>query len=579
MTESVQLHMPSKDQIVAAIYETVLRPELFDRFCPKQQVDPISPHSALQTGENPIFAAPELRAHFARAIEILEQQWIQLGQPDPLKAYENSWLFDENCDRAPYPRRWLLLDPKGALLAASRQIKIELGKSLQTARQAEHWLRLLPQSKPLFQKFLQRVSTRELAWYDMLVLETSLAQQKLLCRPVWSGDPQAPMAVMIEFLDLKCHPGAQDYVAQAFGLDAQESILLWQLLQGRINCISSEGTLRGIASKAGAPGIAELIRLACFLVQEYASDAAISEGLVLPPCTQFRGPDGRETQCFRLGAETGQPVIFVHGMMDGIAGIQRMQSLLRAAGFRVYAPMRGGYGSSTPPPERNDQLGAFVTQIEALIDQENLQRPILLGQRSGTIFARAAALRLRHRIGGSVGVAPTPPLKGAQDYKTLRGYHRALALSAQFAPFLLPYVLRNWSRSIERSGAATLVKRQAKPGSKALEQLTQMPLDPVLSLSQTLMMQQDGSGFLSDLMLAASDWHSQLLGRAGPAIYLCGDEETALRQDKLFSGAMGMEQIQMRICGDAGNVLLYVRPELIISTLGELSRHRENSST
>lgn len=583
MTVSLQLQVPSKDQIVAAIYETVLRQELSDRFCPQQKIDPLGPRPAASGRIGPVFQAPELQAHFARAVEILEQQWHQMGCPDPVLLLRGTAAQGRHDHSDTTDEQWILLDQTEDMLAASKTVHETLRAHTAGPQKIRSWLQLTQHSTLQWQEMFQTIASQQFSWHDIWVLETTSTHKKLLCRPVWSGGSEgtpAPVAIMIEVIDLAWMTGAEDLIALTFGLDAKESAILWGFLRGRRGSTNCSNDLQSVAAKAGAPGGAELIRLVCLLLSEQASDLAIRDGHILPPSFLIPNADGGSTQCFRMGAETGQPVIFIHGMMDGIAGIQRMQPLLRTSGFRIYAPMRRGYGASEPAPETHENLlRTCVAQIEALIDQENLQRPILLGHRSGTVYARAAALRLRDRIGGVLGVAPTPPLKDPSDYGTLRGHQRGLALCARFAPVMLPYVLKSWSRSIRRRGAGTLVRRQTEPGSKAMLLINQMSLDPVLSLSQALMMQQGGKGFLADLLLTTSDWRNQLAGRAGPTIYLCGDKQTALRQDGLFSGAMGMEQMQIRICGDVGNVLLYTGPELIISALEELSaRHDENQA-
>lgn len=116
-----------------------------------------------------------------------------------------------------------------------------------------------------------------------------------------------------------------------------------------------------------------------------------------------------------------------------------------------------------------------------------------------------------------------------------------------------------------------MVRWQAKHGSKALAQIDAMDLDPVLGISHLLVMQQGGAGLLADMALAAGDWRRQMIGHGTSTIYLCGDEEVLTRQEGLYPMLVGAEKIQTRICSSAGNVLLYVGPELVLAALEELS--------
>ena len=70
----------SQDQVVAAIYETIIRPEQCDRFSSSPEFE-----GREEKGwpEGRIRPAPVLQAHFARAVEIQEQQWNRDGRPNP----------------------------------------------------------------------------------------------------------------------------------------------------------------------------------------------------------------------------------------------------------------------------------------------------------------------------------------------------------------------------------------------------------------------------------------------------------------------------------------------------------------
>jgi pimeloyl-ACP methyl ester carboxylesterase len=575
VTNLQRIILPSKEQIVAAIYETVLRPELFSRFIPEQRPDSFVGAMCLPAGINPAFEAPELQAHFARALEILEQQWHRIGCPNLVTALAEPTAHNWGAGEGARSGLWLLIDLEGRLLRRCDQGEAPAGSPDRDGGDVLAWLQVSAAGKRAWENFVKQITSETFSWQDIQVLESLASPKKLLCRPVWVGNDgdtgAGPIAVSVEVFDGVWPAEADEVVAQAFGLDHQETCFLRDFLLGQLEGPALPQMLSQISAKAGAPGAAEMIRLVGFLLQERADDMAIAAGTRLPPNLLIRDDLGCETQCFRLGAETGQPVIFVHGMMDGIAGIQRLQPQLRTCGFRVYAPLRGGYGSTHPAPKPHQQLNAFVAQITALIEQENLQRPILLGHRSGAVFARAAALRLRDRIGGIVGVAPTPPLKQTSHSRTLQGYQRWLARSAWFAPALLPFVLKNWSRTVLKQGGTSLLRWQAKHGSKALAQIDAMDLDPVLGLSHALVMQQNGAGFLADMALAAGDWRRQMIGHGSSTIYLCGDEEVLTRQEGLYPMVVGAEKIQTRICSSGGNVLLYVCPELVLAALEELS--------
>lgn len=567
--------LPSREQVVAAVYETILRPELADRYCTLEQGLRDRSVAALPGRGTPVVQTSDLKSHFQRALEILEQQWRQAGSPSYLTALENAELGRLSTPKPKEGGQWTVVGPDCRPLRACSKLTAALSAHAGAPAGSEAALFAALQmglaARGAFRGFIRSAASPQPICRDFLLLETFAPGKLLLCRPV-NLTPQTPSpAMMIEVLDAAWPINAAGYLAGAFGLEAQEVALLKAYLTGHGQEAYPTQALASLATKVGAPGPVELIRLVGYLLRENVEDTAIAAGDRLPPFLTLENNSGRQTQCFRLGAETGQPVIFVHGMLDGIAGVQRLQPDLRQRGFRVYAPMRGGYGASRPAPPQNHQMAGFVDQIEQLIDQEKLQRPVLLGHRSGVTFARAAALRLQDRIGGIVGVAPELPLTQTRNYRNLRGHHKGLALSSYYLPSLVPLVLRSWARSVRRRGAATLIRRQAQPGSRALAEINALKLDAVLGLSHELMMQQGGAGFLADLALSKADSGQQNAWSETSTIYLCGEEETSLPQEGLYPALKGREKFQTRICEDAGNVLLYSRPELVLAALEEMS--------
>lgn len=572
MTDFQPNFLPSTEQIAAAIYETVLRPQFFDRFSAAHQSGSALGANSIADGPSRIFEAPEIQSHFARALEILEQKWVKMGRPNPATIWANPAAPGWEGKIASEDEIWILVTLEAELLETQAPPVGDTDPLARAKQETLSWVRHAQRVDGEWHGFVDRIRAQDFSWQDILVLETSVPNKKLLCRPVClgadAGAAGPPVAISVELLEVDWPRSADSFIAKTFGLSSAEVHSLRTLVLGsELERSQAQDPVR-IAAKAGAPGAAELVRLIGFLLQEHARDMAISRGVCLPQSVEIRDSQGRVTQCFRLGAETGQPVIFVHGMLDGIAGVQQLQPLLRAGGFRVYAPLRGGYGGSHPAPEKHQQLDAFVAQIETLIDQENLRRPLLLGHRSGVIFARAAALRLRGRVGGLLGVAPAPPLAQARDY---RRNHRSLALCAQFLPPLIPLVLKGWSKSIQRQGAAVLVRNQARSGSKGWERLRGKKLEDLLSLSLSMIMQQDGAGILADLKLQPEDWREQMIGHADKAVYLCGAEDALVRQNGLYPQVLGAEKVQLRVCSGAGDVLLYACPELVLSALDDLS--------
>ncbi|UWR40638.1 alpha/beta hydrolase [Phaeobacter inhibens] len=399
-------------------------------------------------------------------------------------------------------------------------------------------------------------------------------------RPLGAAELAAP-AVLVEQVQTAWSDMAATLIAKRFGFDQQEMSLLRRLLTSddwielRIGTGGQRGpelaVLGRMLTKTAAPSCPEMLRFLAHLIAQTVEDYKIAAGVASPPQKWLSLPCGLSSRYLRFGAERGQAVIFVHGIFDGIAGVQRLQPMLRARGLQVLAPLRCGYGASDRLPRQADPVDLFITQLEALIDAEGLERPILLGHRSGCMFTAAAGRRLRDRLGGVVGVGATLPLPSIGQAGALRGHQRAMALSAVHARAVLPLVVRSWSRSVRQKGPQVLVSRQIAKDSADRRLLADPGLSAVLEQSHRMMMQHGRGGYETDLRLAARSRDTRHSAKAAPTIYLHGGEDTVTPAERLQAAlGPGSADLQIRISKRAGTMLLYAQPELVFAAIEDL---------
>lgn len=544
----------SQDQVVAAIYETMIRPEQFDRFMPGSKGAP----GGLATGgkqQGRLRAAPVLQAHFARAAEIQEQQWQRAGRPHP-------GAYSGKCSRF-----WLLADPRadGGLLNASQRAARQLTGSVPLPAA----LGLTQAAAELWQRYLEDVRCGAFSWRDVLLLASRNPGEQFLCRPVRLNGAGASVAVMAERLEGGWTAEAAAPVAAALGLREADIEPLKDTADSRGGKV--DGRLEQAADQAGAPGPAELIRLAVFLMHEHSRDLAVSRGEVLPPSGTFEDSAGQRSQYFRLGAETGQPVIFVHGMLDGLAPLQRLQPQLRTLGFRVYAPMRRGYGGSVPLKRGEDPADAFVQQLVALMAHENLQRPVLLCHRGGALYGFIAASRLDSRIAGLVAAASNCAISSPRQFSGLSGYAWLVALAATRANWMLPVLMRGWAAALRWYGHKTLLRMQTRSSSKERARLSQLDLLQLLQQSQLLFQEQGGAGFMADVQMLRQGARTVIPARVPRSVFVHGGEDHVAPLSAVREMLEGLPDARLCISRDAGALLFYNFPELVLTALQDLT--------
>lgn len=551
---------PSQVQIISAIYETVIQPQCYDRFSQYRLEEQKDTEGSPARSCNPARVSPQFSFHFSKAFEILRDRWVKRRCPDPAYVYEDGGGV------------WVVTTSSGRALRCSRRARQDIGVLPQDVLKTFD-ADTLP-NRRAWERFMDRLRSGRFSWDDFFVLKTRQPGMMLLCRPISGGSVVAePALVMVEALDIPFFHGAIPYLAKGFCLDDQQSDALAGLLQGGEAYF--QGPLgeaaTGAIAKAGAPGGAELIRLAALLIKEQASDMAIASGDRMPTSSTILCSNGTRLQYLRLGAETGKSVIFMHGLLDCVAGIMRLQPHFRRLGFRVYVPLRNGYGASGPVPKQDRHLEVFSEQIGVLLDREEIQRPILLAHRGGVVFAHAVAKRWRNRVGGIVAVSPSGRMKTIGDFATLQGYQRAFALCSSLARPLLPLLMRSWSRSVRRKGVEVLLTRQSTSGRLDAGVVANMNLAPLLRHSHDFAMKQGGAGFIADIDLVMRDWWPMVAGRTGadPVVYLCGREEPGAGAGRPVFGTG--QNVQYRLCEGSDGTLLYTRPELILAALQDLA--------
>ncbi|MDC0657419.1 alpha/beta hydrolase [Leisingera sp. SS27] len=544
----------SQDQVVAAIYETMIRPEQFDRFTPGAQDGP-GAAGADGTLQGRPRAAPVLQAHFARAAEIQEQQWQRAGRPHP-------GAYSGNCSRF-----WLLAEARadGGLLNASQRAARQLTGNVPLPAA----LGLTQAAAELWQTYLENVGRGTFSWRDVLLLASRTPGEQFLCRPVRLSGADASVAVMAERMEGVWTAEAAAPVAAALGLEETDFEPLKDAADSPGGKV--DGRLERAAGQAGAPGPAELIRLAVFLMNEHSRDLAVSRGEVLPPSETFEDSAGRRSQYFRLGAETGQPVIFVHGMLDGIAPLQRLQPQLRTLGFRVYAPMRRGYGGSVPLKRGEDPAEAFVQQLIALMAHENLQRPVLLCHRGGALYGFIAASRLDSRIAGLVAAASNCTISSPRQFSGLSGYAWLVALAATRANWMLPALMKGWAAALRWYGHKTLLHIQTRSGSKERARLAQLDLLQLLQQSQVLFQEQGGTGFVADVQMLRQGARTGMPARGPRSVFVHGGEDHVSPLSAVREMLKGLPDARLCISQDAGALLLYHFPDLVLTALQDLT--------
>jgi pimeloyl-ACP methyl ester carboxylesterase len=118
--------------------------------------------------------------------------------------------------------------------------------------------------------------------------------------------------------------------------------------------------------------------------------------------------DGRALCWADWGDPDGAPVLYFHGTPGSRTQGARFDEAARAAGVRLIAPDRPGYGRSTFQPNR--RIPGWSSDIEQLTDHLGIDRFAVFGASGGGPYALACAQAMPgHVIAVAVAASPCPP--------------------------------------------------------------------------------------------------------------------------------------------------------------------------
>lgn len=188
-------------------------------------------------------------------------------------------------------------------------------------------------------------------------------------------------------------------------------------------------------------------------------------------------PDSRTLGYDDVGDPAGWPMVYLHGTPDSRQARHPDDSLATAAGVRLLAVDRPGYGDSTPVASDTpvaEVLERFASDLGSLLDHLSIDRVTLLTWSGGTLagLAAAASRALAGRVVKLVVVAGVVP-REAYDSSAVREADPARTdllglademppaeLAEMVAPMLAPY-------PCDHALAAEHQREQRSPGAQA----------------------------------------------------------------------------------------------------------------
>jgi len=562
----------SRNKMIAAIYETVLKPELYDEFMQAWSdhvQSAVAELEDLRAGQEQAFGVcdPDLQQHFIRAFEILEQIGRNRSAGQPMSFVSDS------------PRFAIAFGADGRVCAASRTAQgfAHEPDGLQRLKD-----RLSADSVVHLDTLLQACQTPE----DRVVprvLVTDTTPSHLIARCFVPDAGQEPPVLVIEAVEMHWSVQVEDMLTSSFALTPAELEVMHNLVSGhRLRDIAemtgrSEHTVRNqlksAQNKTGARSQVELVRLVAFLAKDRDRDdrdPAITLSDAQDRVHWLTSVEGRSFEVFEFGDPEGRPVLFLHGMLDSVAVLRLNNAVLAQRGWRVLAPIRPGFGQSEPLAQKAAPIDAAIDQVRAVLAQFELTTVPVLGHLAGALYAHAAAKALPDRVRGILNVSGGVPIRSLRLISSMAPRQQLVAFTVRFAKPVLPAILRAGIAQIDSEDVQAFISALYAPETKDSEVIEALKLDTAMMEAFRFSVLQGQYGFHGDSMVIAGDWSAHVAPFGGPILHLHGLHDPVVSADSVQRFAQDFAQVNLRILPDCGQLLFYQKPDTVLDALDSL---------
>jgi len=368
-----------------------------------------------------------------------------------------------------------------------------------------------------------------------------------------------------------------EMMREAFDLSDAELGIIGQLVEGydlaeiaaardrQLNTVRTQ--VKAILKKTHTHTQSQIIRLALNLAAHLPETG---EGERLRADVQFVAlPNGRRMPYRVLGPANGRPVIFLHGMLDGIAITEAIAKELHERGIKLIAPERPFFGSAPGAPTApREALAAFSADLEVLCEHLKLSDSVVLGHMAGAVYAFAFADRAPGRVRAIVNVAGGVPITSPRQFAAMSPRQRLVAYTARYTPSALPFILRAGIRQIDAGGERKFVEALYTASPLDQQACRQQEIFQIITDGVRYAVAQGHAAFEVDSYHVVRDWSKVAHASSCPVHLVHGRHDPVVTCESVegFAAALG-ERAQLHVCEEAGQLVYYTQPSHVLAVV------------
>lgn len=553
-------------QLIGSLYEVVLSPAHFDVFMSDwaRFIDNVARrlgHSDVddQQSNTGLLNDPVIEAHFDRAFSLFER--IGRGS-DSQKPQQSEPI--------------LRIGRAGKIVDRSPDACAVLGDgfSLQDLR-----ARMDSDSARRFDAFISAFERApSTGRFAVLALDVPLAETDrpthvicksgLLSMTSTRAHMSDVLVVELRAMDLDWSDSLSALLAQSFSLTRRESDLVRDLSSGAdlkaiahssgrsLNTLRTQ--LKSVFAKTRTKSQVELMRLvAMFCLHTPAGNAGPMPPTLAPDEHRIDLGDGRVLPVMDYGDPDGVPVVFLHGVLDGLAALNLVSPLLSRYGLRIIAPVRANYGQAAADDRVDVYPEIFARDLAVMLDTMGLPKAVLLGHQGGAIYAFAFAALFGSRVAGMMNVAGTLPVRSIAQFAHMPTQQRAVAYTARFAPTLLPAILRAGMAQIDSRDPKSFTRALYPDGSRDRVVTQDETIAAAMVEGHRFGVAQGTRNVLGDWQHAMRDWSAYIEASTCPVRLIHGAQDPLVPSQFVEALAAQSSRIEATILPGEGQLLFY----------------------
>ncbi len=278
-------------------------------------------------------------------------------------------------------------------------------------------------------------------------------------------------------------------------------------------------------------------------------------------------PNDRKMQYEMVGPPKGRPVLYFHGLIDGLMVTQKIRDQLAQRNIRLIMVWRPYFAGTSPDEGVRGAVERFATDIENLLDHLKIKKCQILGVSQGGIYGYGCAKLMPDRIIGLVNCSTGIPITSRKQFMLMDPSPRVHILLARYSPLLLPMMVRAMLSKLDAGYDEEFLLTHYENSPADLESLKDPKLGELMREAYPIYTTQGYMPFVRNAQIEASRWGHLVDGVHCPVTLVHGNQHHVYPLSTVQEFAESKSNFTMIPLLGAGQLAYYQSPETIYQAL------------